>query len=156
VTVKDADLHRFQPGNYDSLQIIPASGDTPILLRLTRQRDGGLSGPAIRAAPDPGGRRRVRMEHRQIQIDIEARAAGDFAASTVRGELSREGGVRDRLEVVRPDTGVPDIHVHLRDAAARRGILAYDFIGIRPVAPDKYRTMEVRSVRVHGITAKKS
>ena len=30
VTVKDVELHRFQPGSYDSLQIIPATDTTPI------------------------------------------------------------------------------------------------------------------------------
>ena len=32
--------------------------------------------------------------------------------------------------------------------------LGYDYIGIRPVAPDKRRTMEVRSVRIHAVGPK--
>ena len=30
----------------------------------------------------------------------------------------------------------------------------YDYLGIRPVAPDKRRVMEVRSVRIHTVGSK--
>ena len=34
--------------------------------------------------------------------------------------------------------------------------MGYDVLGIRPVAPDKRRTMEVKAVRVHAVGPKKA
>ena len=38
----------------------------------------------------------------------------------------------------------------------RGGVMGYDVLGIRPVAPDKRRTMEVKSVRIHAVGPKKA
>ena len=155
VTAKDADLHRFQPGNYESLQIIPASGDMPILLRLTRSATDDSqdprSGPHLILAEDV----EYGMEHRQIQIDIEARAAGDFAASKFEANYLAKAENETGWQAFDLTTEF-QTYTFTFETPPRGEALGYDYVGIRPVAPDKHRTMEVRSVRVHGITAKKS
>ena len=155
VTVKDVELHRFQPGSYDSLEIIPATDTTPILLRLTRQATEDYqdprSGPHLILAEDV----EFGMEHRQIQIDIEARAAGDFAASKFEANYLAKAEYETGWQPFDLTTEF-QTYSFTFETPPRGEALGYDYVGIRPVAPDKYRTMEVRSVRVHGITAKKS
>lgn len=155
VTVKDVELHRFQPGSYDSLEIIPATDTTPILLRLTRQATEDYqdprSGPHLILAEDI----EFAMAHRQIQVDIEARSAGDFAATTFEANYL----VKPEFESGWKSFDLtPEFQTYTLtyETPALGDSFGNDFIGIRPVAPDKHRTMEVRSVRVHGITAKKS
>ncbi len=155
VTVKDLELHRFQPGNSESIEIIAASGDTPTLIRLTRQATEDYqdprSGPHLILAEDI----EYAMENRQIEIEIEARSAGDFAASQFEADY-----------LVKPEfesgwkafdlTHEFQTYKFTYDVPPIGDSFGNDFVGIRPVAPDKRRTMEVRSVRIHAITPKKS
>jgi hypothetical protein len=155
VTVKDEQLHRFQPGNFDSIEIVKASGDTPTLVRITRQAteeyQDPRSGPHLILAEDI----EFGMEHRTIQIDIEARSAGEFAASQFEANY-----------LVKPEfesgwksfdlTHEFKLYSFTYETPPIGDSFGNDFIGIRPVTPDKHRTMEVRSVRIHAVTAKKS
>jgi hypothetical protein len=155
VTVQGMELHRFQPGNYDSIQVIPASDKGPTLLRITRQATEDYqdprSGPHLILAEDI----EYAMEHRKIQIDIEARAAGDFAASQFEANYFAKS---ENETGWKPFDLTQDFQTFsfTFDAPERGETVGYDYIGIRPVAPDKHRTMEVRSVRVHTLTGKKS
>ena len=155
VTVKDAELYRFQPGNFDSIKVIPASDKGPAVLRITRQAtedyEDPRSGPHLILAEDI----EFAMEHRTIQIDVEAKAAGEFAASQFEiNYFAKSEG----------ETGWKPFNLTSEfqtftltfETPARGETLGYDYIGIRPVAPDKSRTMEVSSVRVHTLTGKKS
>ncbi|MBK8839550.1 MAG: hypothetical protein IPO30_12835 [Hyphomonadaceae bacterium] len=155
VTVKDAELYRFQPGNFDSIKVIPASDKGPAVLRITRQAtedyEDPRSGPHLILAEDI----EFAMEHRTIQIDVEAKAAGEFAASQFEiNYFAKSEG----------ETGWKPFNLTLEfqtftvtfETPSRGETLGYDYIGIRPVAPDKSRTMEVSSVRVHTLTGKKS
>lgn len=155
VTVKDLELHRFQPGNSDSIEIIKATGETPTLLRITRpvadEYQDPRSGAHLILAEDI----EYAMENRQIQIDIEARAAGDFAASKFEANY-----------LVKPEfesgwksfdlTSEFQTYSFTYDVPPIGESFGNDFIGIRPVVPDKQRTMELRSVRIRAVTAKKS
>ena len=154
VTVKDRELYRFQPGNYESIKFIPASGDMPAAVQITRRATDDYldprSGPHLILAEDI----EFAMDHREIQIDIDARAAGDFGASQFEAnyfaKAEGESGWQ-RFDL----TPTFQTFSFTFEVPARGETQGYDYIGIRPVAPDKYRTMEVRSVRVHTLTAKK-
>lgn len=155
VTVKDEQLYRFQPGASSSVEIIKPSDDTPMLVRITRQAADDYqdprSGPHLVLAEDI----EYGMENRTIQIDIEARSAGDFAASKFEANY-----------LVKPEfesgwkafdlTHEFQTYSFTYDTPPIGESFGNDFLGIRPVAPDKQRTMEVRSVRIHGVTQKKS
>lgn len=155
VTIKDAELHRFQPGNYDSIQIIPASGESPTLLRITRQATEDYqdprSGPHLILAEDI----EYAMEHRRIQIDIEARAAGEFAASQFEANYFAKAEAETGWKAFDLTPAFQTFSFTF-DVPARGETQGYDYIGIRPVAPDKSRVMEVRSVRVHTLSGKKN
>lgn len=154
VTVEGREFCRFQPGNYEGVKTIPASGDTPALLQITRQAtevyEDPRSGPHVILAEDI----EYALQERTIQIDIEARSAGDFPASQFEA---------DYLAKAEFETGwkafdlTPEFKTYsfTFDTPTRGDTIGYDYIGIRPVAPDKRRVMEVRSVRVHAISAKK-
>ena len=155
VTVKDAELYRFQPGNFDSIRVIPASDKDPAVLRITRQAtedyEDPRSGPHLILAEDI----EFAMEHRTIQIDVEARTAGEFAASQfeINYFAKSENETGWKLFDLTQDF---QTFSFTSEAPARGETLGYDYIGIRPVAPDKSRTMEVRFVRVYTLTGKKS
>ncbi|HEX7788897.1 MAG TPA: hypothetical protein VF467_00015, partial [Afipia sp.] len=146
VTVKDAELHRFQPGNYDSIQIVPAAGENPTVLRIARQATEDYqdprSGPHLILAEDI----EYAMEHRKIQVDIEARAAGEFGASQFEANYF----AKSEFETGWKQFDLTQEFQTFRftfDTPPRGETVGYDYIGIRPVAPDKSRTMDVRSVR---------
>lgn len=155
VTVKDRELYRFQPGNYDSIKFIPASGETPAAMRITRQATEDYqdprSGPHLVFAEDI----EFALQHRRIQIDIEARGSGEFAASQFEANYFAKTEYETGWK---PFDLTPEFKTYrfTFDTPQRGETVGYDYLGIRPVAPDKHRTMEVRSVRVHALTAKKS
>jgi hypothetical protein len=79
---------------------------------------------------------------------------GDFAASQFEAnyfaKVDGESGWRqfDLTREFQPYT----LTFHTPRRGREEG---YDYLGIRPVAPDKHRVMDIRSVRVHA-TADKS
>jgi hypothetical protein len=153
VTVRGRELHRFVPGNYDGIAIVrPPEGGEPIL-RLTRKAeevyDDPRSGPNIVLAEDL----EYAFESRPVEVVIEARSAGDFPASQFEADYfartESESGWRkfDLTSEFKPYTFTFDV--------PKRGLTeGYDYVGIRPVTPDKHRVMEVRSVRIHAMGAK--
>ncbi|MDP3491953.1 MAG: hypothetical protein Q8R82_02485 [Hyphomonadaceae bacterium] len=154
VTVKDAELHRFQPGNFDSISFVAASGETPAAMRITRQAteeyQDPRSGPHLVLAEDI----EFAMENRQIQVDVEARAAGEFAASQFEANYFAKTEQETGWKPFDLTTEFQTYRFTF-DAPPRGETIGYDYIGIRPIAPDKHRTMEVRSVRIHTLTGKK-
>lgn len=154
VTVNDRELYRFQPGNYESIKFIPASGDMPAAVQITRPATQDYqdprSGPHLVFAEDI----EFAMEHRRIQIDIEARGAGEFAASQFEANYFAKTEYETGWKPFDLTTEFQTYRFTF-DTPPRGETVGYDYLGIRPVAPDKYRAMEVRSVRVHTLTAKK-
>jgi hypothetical protein len=155
VTVKDLELYRFQPGNWNSIELLRGSGETPTLIRMTREAteeyQDPRSGPHLILAEDI----EYAMENRQIEVQIEARAAGDFAASQFEADYLVKPEFESGWKVfdLTPDF---QVYTFTYDVPPIGESFGNDFIGVRPVAPDKRRTMEVRSVRVRAVTQKKS
>lgn len=154
VTVKDRELYRFQPGNYDSIKFVPASGETPAAIQITRKASEDYqdprSGPHLVFAEDV----EFAMGNRKIQIDIEARAAGNFGASQFQADYfaKTEGESGWRTFDLTPEFQTFSFEF---DTPVRGETIGYDYLGIRPIAPDKQRSMEVRSIRIHTLTPKK-
>lgn len=151
ITVEGKELSRFLPGNYDGLDLISAAGDAPAVLRITRQAtetyEDPRSGPHVVFAEDI----EYAMSHRRIQIDIVARSAGDFAASQFEANYFAKAEFETGWKVF---DLTPDFKTYrfVFDTPERGEVEGYDYIGIRPVTPDKHRIMEVRSVRVHTLS----
>ena len=93
------------------------------------------------------------MESRPIEVIVEARSVGDFPAS--RMELSYLAKAEGESGWQAFDL-TPEFQAYtLAYFAPKRGSeMGYDFVGIRPVAPDKHREMEVRSVRIRTVGPK--
>jgi hypothetical protein len=153
VTAAGDELHRFVPGNYDGLKIL----DTPEgkVLQITRLAsetyEHPRSGPHIVLAEDL----EYVFEARPIEITIEARSSAVSGASAFEANyLAKEEGESgwQRFELT------PDFqpYTFTFDTPPYGGTQGYDYLGIRPVAPDKSRVMEVRSVRFHAVGPKKT
>jgi hypothetical protein len=153
VTLQDRELYRFLPGNYNGLQIIKPQDGQPTLLRITRQAEeiyeNPQYGPHILLDSDI----ELGLEARTIEVVIEARSTEPFPASRF-----------EAFYQARPDAGSGWIGFDLtRDFAPYTfqfetpplGVMSYDWFAIRPVAPDKLRTMEVKSVRFHAVSPKR-
>lgn len=153
VTVQGREFCRFQPGSYDSIEIVAASGDTPAALRITREAGQDYqdprSGPHLVLAEDI----EYALEHRKIQIEIVARAAGDFPASQFEADFFAKAEFETGWQPFNLTTEFQTFRFTF-DAPPRGDTEGYDYIGIRPIVPDKHRTMEVRSVRVSALTPK--
>jgi len=154
ITISGPELNRFVTGPDMSLSLnVRAGPSDESVLRIDRQAGGVYDdprrGPHLVIAEDI----EYAMESRPVEVTIEARNAGDFPASqfeanylaTAEGE---SGWVRfDLSGEFRPYT-------FSYVTPPRGGDMGYDYLGIRPVAPDKHREMEVRSVRVRAMGPK--
>ncbi len=155
-TIEGKELHRFIPGNYNGLKIATPDEGGPPILRITRAAEeeygNPQSGPHVVIDSDL----ELTFEDRPIEVIITARSVGEIPA--------------DRFEAdyyARPDTEGEsgwvgfDLTREFKDYAFtfqvpnRGGVMGYDVLGIRPVAPDKRRTMEVKAVRIHAAGPKK-
>jgi len=129
----------------------PEGGE--VFLRIDRQAadysDPRL-GPHLMLAEDL----EYALESRPIEVVIEARSVGDFAASQFEANYfaKADGASGWRQFDLTREFQPYALTFH----TPRRGREAgYDYLGIRPVTPDKHRVMDVRSVRVRS-TAERS
>lgn len=148
VTVQGRELNRFLPGNYDGIKIITPPGGGDQVLQITRTVDevyeSPRSGPNIVLAEDL----EWAFESRPVEVVITARSAGDFPASKFEADY-----------LARPDAEsgwqtfdlTPEFKPYsfTYKVPARGPTEGYDYIGVRPVVPDKHRVMEVKSIRIH-------
>jgi hypothetical protein len=150
LTVKDTELNRFIIGNVKgmTMELVRPDGGEPFL-RIDRQAsatyDDPRTGPHLVLAEDM----EVALESRPIEVIFEARAVGEFPASAFEAnyfaKVEGESGWQQF-----PLTGEFQTYT-LSYFTPRRGREeGYDFIGIRPVAPDKHRVMDVRSVHIRS------
>jgi hypothetical protein len=154
ITVADRELYRFLPGNFNQLQIVKPADGEPTLLRITRQAtetyNNPLSGPQIMLAEDV----EYSFEGRALEITIEARSVGEFAADSFEANYYAKADAESAW-VKFPLTREFAPYSFTYDTPPRGEIMGNDWLGIRPVAPDKRRTMEIKSVRFHAIGPKR-
>lgn len=150
LTVKDTELNRFIIGDLKgvSLQLVRPDGGEPYL-RIDRQAiatyDDPRLGPHLVLAEDL----EVALESRPVEVIFEARSVGDSPADAFEANYfansETESGWR-RFELTREFQTYT-----LSFFTPRRGREGgYDFVGVRPVAPDGHREMDVRSVRIRS------
>jgi hypothetical protein len=156
-TVEGNELHRFVPGNYNGLKIVTPDGGGAPVLRITRaaeeQYGNPESGPHVVIDSDL----ELTFEDRPIEVIITARSVGAFPA----GRFEADYFARSDSEGESGWQGF-DLTPEFKDYAFtfqvpnRGGVMGYDVLGIRPVAPDKRRTMEVKAVRIHAVGPRKA
>lgn len=153
ITVSGVELNRFIVGETGgaTLDLMQPEGGAAVL-RIDRQAgDYGdpRLGPHLMLAEDL----EYALESRPIEVVIEARSVGDFAASQFEAnyfaKVDGESGWRQftLTREFQPYT----LTFHTPRRGREEG---YDYLGIRPVAPDKHRVMDIRSVRVHATATK--
>ena len=155
ISISGAELNRFVVGEGGgvTIDIGKATDDGEIILRIDRDASATYEdprmGPHLVLAEDV----EFALESRPIEVIIEARSAGEFPASRfeasyfakTEGESGWQGF--DLTPEFQPYT--------LTFFTPKRGgDMGYDFVGIRPVTPDKHREMEVRSVRIRSAGVK--
>jgi len=151
VTVTGQELHRFLAGKSPGLSIETESGQP--IARITRLADEAYedprSGPHLVLAEDL----EYAFESRPVEVIIEARSVGDFAATQFQADyLARAGGESGWQTFTLTPEFAP--YAFTWTTPKRGDSEGYDFIGVRPVAPDKRRTMEIKSIRIHALGPK--
>lgn len=147
--VEGAELHRFLSGNYDGVEFINGEAGQPPLLRITRKAGEDYldprSGPHIVLAEDL----EYAFEKRKIEIEIEARSAGDFPAEQFEADYFAKAEFESGWQKF---SLTPEFKTYTftYTPPTRGESEGYDYLGVRPVTPDKQRTMEVRSIRFVG------
>ncbi len=151
VTAAGKELHRFVPGNYDGVSIVETP-EGPIL-RITRLAEETYedprSGPHIILAEDL----EFAFESRPIEIIIEARAAPDAGADQFEANYFAKSEGESGWQTLDLTTEWKTYSFTF-ETPAYGGTLGYDYLGIRPVVPEKRRVMDVRSIRIHAIGPK--
>lgn len=149
ISVSGIELNRFVVGEGGGVTIRigqPADGEDAVL-RIDRQASANYEdprlGPHLVLAEDV----EFAMESRPIEVIIEARSAGEFPASRF------EANYFSKTEGTSGWQGfdlTPEFQPYTLTffTPKRGGDMGYDFVGIRPEAPDKHREMDVRSVRI--------
>jgi hypothetical protein len=155
ITIAGREFCRFVPGNFDGLALIEPADGAPPVLRITRLATDTYEdprvGPNLPLAEDV----EYALESREVEVVINARSAGDFAASEFEANYfarpEGESGWQKRAL-----TSEFQDYSFTYKTPSRGDSEGRDYVGIRPVAPDKRRVMEVRSVRVHAVAPKVS
>ncbi|MFT3721982.1 MAG: hypothetical protein QM773_00230 [Hyphomonadaceae bacterium] len=147
--VEGAELHRFLPGNYDSIDVIDDESGKPSVLRITRKAGQDYldprSGPHLVLAEDL----EIAFEKRKIEVQIEARSAGSVPASQFEADYFAKTEFESGWQKFEL-TSEFKVYSFTYTPPAHGESLGYDYVGVRPIAPDKQRTMEVRSIRFVG------
>ena len=155
VTISGVELNRFVVGEIGGVAmdiVTPAEGGEPVL-KIDRQATAVYEdprlGPHLVLAEDI----EYAMESRPIEVIVEARSTGEFPAS--RLEINYFSRVEGESGWQGFDL-TPEFQAYTLAyfAPKRGGDMGYDFVGIRPVTPDKHREMEVRSVRIRTVGPK--
>jgi hypothetical protein len=155
ITVSGEELHRFVPGNYDGIAIVtPAGGGEPVL-RITRLADEiylePKSGPHIVLDSDIESA----FESRPVEVEIVARAPKDFAAQAfeVNYYARPEGESGWEPFPLTPEWRTYRFRYNVPRIADVESA-GYDYVGIRPAAPEKRSVMELKSLRIHAMGPK--
>jgi hypothetical protein len=156
VTVKGEELHRFvtgDTGDFGGLSFEQADGSLVLKIsRLAEQKyESPRSGPHLVLAEDL----EYAFSSRPIEVIVEARSVGDFAATDFEvNYMTRagEGGESGWKKFTLTREFAP--YAMQWTTPSRGASEGYDFVGVRPVAPDKRRTIEVKSVRLHAVGKK--
>lgn len=151
LTVKGEELYRFRPGSYDSIKVVTGPGEALAVLLITRPKGQDYQDPRSGAHLTLAEDIEYALQNRKIEIEIEARGAGDFAASQFEANYFAKAESETGWELFDLTTEFQTYRFTF-DTPPRGDAEGYDYIGIRPVVPDKQRTMEVRSVRVHALS----
>lgn len=146
ITVQGDELHRFIAGNYNGIEFVRSASSEPALLRITRKAGEDYqdprSGPHLVLAEDL----EYAYQDRTLRVEIEARSEGQYPASEFEANYfakpEMESGWKSFALTSAFATYRFDFHV-----GPRGETVGYDYLGIRPVAPGKQRTMQIRSVR---------
>ena len=154
VTVQGDELNRFVLGELSGLNIDlmhPDGGKA--FLRIDRQSTAKYEdprlGPHLVLAEDL----EFALESRPIEVVIEARSVGDFPASRFEAnyfaKTESESGWQSftLTREFQPYT----LTFYTPKRISEEG---YDYVGVRPVSPDKHRVMDVRSVRIRSVGKK--
>lgn len=154
VSISGAELHRFVAGNLGRIEIAPEEGGGATVMHINRMADqvydDPRSGPHLVLAEDV----EYALENREVEVLVEARATGAFAASRFEIDYMAKPGAESGWKTFSLGPRFATYALKFR-TPPRGDDLGYDYIGIRPVAPDKRRTMEVRSVRIHAVGPKR-
>jgi hypothetical protein len=144
VEVAGEELLRFRVGSAAGLDLQEtADGASLRITRLAEQvYDDPRSGPHLVLAEDL----EVAFADARVEVTIEARSEGDFAADAFEARYMARADAASPWETF-PLTREFAPYTFVYDPPGHEGALGYDYLGVRPVAPDKRRTVDVRSVR---------
>ncbi len=90
------------------------------------------------------------LSSREIEVVIEARSVGDFAASEFQANYYAKSEGESGWRTFTLSREFAPYRFTFR-TPPRGEVEGHDYVGIRPVVPDKRRVMEVQSVRVHAL-----
>lgn len=149
VEVAGMELHRFDSGGASGLEFLAPDDDEPARVRITRKASEETQDPRLGAHLVLDADLEFAYQTRTIRIEIEARSAGDFPASQFEADYfaKAEGESGWQKFNLTPAFATYSFTFKI---PSRGETMGYDYLGIRPVAPDKQRTMEVRAVRFIG------
>ena len=153
ITVGGPELHRFVAGNLGRLEIAPPDDGGPPVVHISRLAEQTYedprSGPHLILAEDV----EYALESRDVEVIVEARSTGAFSASQFQVDYFAKPGAESGWKTFDLTPKFATYSLPFK-TPPRGDVQGYDYLGIRPVAPDKRRTMEVRSVRIHALGPK--
>lgn len=152
VEVTGDQLRRFLPGEVGGISFMTdESGETTI--RLSRLAENVYDDPRLGTHLVLAEDLEYAFENRPIEVTIEARSTGEVAATDFEIDyLARPGEESGWQTFTLTREFAP--YTLRYDPPARGDTLGYDFLGIRPVVPEKRRTMEIRSIRLSAVGPK--
>jgi len=142
------ELHRFLAGGMGSVSV--AADETgKETLRINRLPADAYSetrlGPHVVLAEDV----EFALESRKIEIVIEARARGEFAARSFEANYLARPGKESGWTAFEVTSEFAPYTLSYSNPSRGDGE-GYDYIGVRPVATDRRAALEIRSIRIRA------
>ncbi|MBI1339168.1 hypothetical protein GC169_03000 [bacterium] len=155
VTVRTQELYRFVVGDVGTIDIFVPEGETEQVIRFTRLAGRPYEDPRSGAHLVIAEDLEFAFERRTLEVTIEARTRGEFGATFFEANYKARNDAESGWRQF-PLTADFAPYTFTWTPPPTDGVLGYDYLGIRPVAPDKRRTFEVRSIRLRALGEKSS
>ena len=154
LTIEGDELYRFVAGTVGTLDLVDAEGGNPTLITISLEAreayDTPLYGPHLVLEADL----ERNYEGRDLEITVEARSSEEWGASAMEvnystGRFGESGWETFNL--------TPDFKSYsfIYEVPHTDSSMGHDYLAIRPVVPEKQRSMTVWSIRLRGIGDKR-
>ena len=149
MTLKGEDLYRFTLGNVGELNIDGEKNEETV--KITLQASDAYDNPRYGTFIAFDESVEFAYQGRRIRITVTARSAGQFPASQFQANYSVGSRGESGWKTFELTNEFQEYAFEYEVPYANRG-LGMDYLAVRPVVPEKERTVEIKQLHIKSLT----